>query len=165
MSVTYRCGAALFIACLPLLLIDGCAVGPNFKKPAPPNADRYTVEPLPSQTEAVNVPGGDAQTFVSGADIPAEWWDVFHSRQLNDLISRALTNNADLKSAQAALTVARENTLAQKGAYWPSASGSFSATRSKTSSDLSPTPATNNLYFSLYTPQVSVSSVPDVFGL
>jgi len=165
MSVTYRCGAALFIACLPLLLFDGCAVGPNFKKPAPPNADRYTVEPLPSQTEAVNVPGGDAQTFVSGADIPAEWWDVFHSRQLNDLISRALTNNADLKSAQAALTVARENTLAQKGAYWPSASGSFSATRSKTSSDLSPTPATNNLYFSLYTPQVSVSYVPDVFGL
>src|SRR5215472_11601037 len=165
MSVTYRCGAALFIACLPLLLIDGCAVGPNFKKPAPPNAARYTVEPLPAQTEAINVPGGEAQTFVFGADIPAEWWSVFHSQPLNDLISRALTNNPDLRSAQAALTVARENTLAQKGGYWPSVTGSFSATRSKTSSEISPVPANNNLYYSLYTPEVAVSYVPDVFGL
>lgn len=165
MSVTCKSGVAVFIACVPVLLISGCAVGPDFKSPAAPTADRYTAKRLPSQTAAVNVRGGEAQTFVSGADIPAEWWNVFHSQPLNDLISRALTNNADLKSAQAALTVARENTLAQKGGYWPSVSGSFSATRSKTSSEISPVPANNNLYYSLYTPEVSVSYVPDVFGL
>lgn len=165
MTVTRKSGAAIVIACAPLLLISGCAVGPNFKKPAPPDADRYTVKPLPSRTAAVNVPGGEAQTFVSGADIPAEWWSVFHSQALNDLISRALTNNPDLKSAQAALTAARENMLVQKGGYWPTVSGSFSATRSKTSSQISPVPANNSLYYSLYTPQVSVSYVPDVFGL
>ena len=164
MNVTWKWCAAVFIACLPLL-INSCAVGPDFKKPAAPGTDRYTVKPLPSQTAAVNVAGGEAQAFVSGADIPAEWWNVFHSQPLNDLISRALTNNADLKSAQAALAVARENMLAQKGSYWPSVTGSFSATRSKTSSELSPTPANNNLYFSLYTPEVAVSYTPDVFGL
>src|SRR5579864_5868645 len=165
MNVTCKSGIAVFIACLTLLLISSCAVGPDFKKPTAPDADRYTVKPLPSQTAAVNVHGGEAQTFLSGGDIPAEWWNVFHSQPLNDLISRALTNNPDLKSAQAALTVARENTLAQKGGYWPSVTGSFSATRSKTSSTISPVPANNNLYYSLYTPEVSVSYVPDVFGL
>jgi NodT family efflux transporter outer membrane factor (OMF) lipoprotein len=86
-------------------------------------------------------------------------------KPLNDLIERSLKANPDLKAAQAALLVARENVLAQRGAYYPSVSGSFSATRAKTSSDLSPVTNTSALYYSLYTPQVSVSFVPDVLGL
>jgi outer membrane efflux protein len=35
------------------------------------------------------------------------------------LIDRALKANPDLKAAQAALLVARENVLAQRGAYYP----------------------------------------------
>ena len=41
----------------------------------------------------------------------------------------------------------------------------FSATRAKTSNDISPVTNTSALNYSLYTPQVSVSYVPDVFGL
>jgi NodT family efflux transporter outer membrane factor (OMF) lipoprotein len=41
----------------------------------------------------------------------------------------------------------------------------LAATRAKSSSDLSPVTNTNALNYSLYTPQVSVSFVPDVFGL
>ena len=61
--------------------------------------------------------------------------------------------------------VARENVLAQKGAYYPSVAASFSASRQKTSSELAPIPNSNAVYFNLYTPQVSVSYVPDVFAL
>ena len=74
-------------------------------------------------------------------------------------------NNPDLKSAQAALLVARENTLAQRGAYYPSVSGSFSATRAKTSEEISPVPSFTSFQYSLFTPEVSVSYTPDVFGL
>ena len=42
---------------------------------------------------------------------------------------------------------------------------SFSADHSKSSSEISPVTATSSLYYSLYTPQVGVSFVPDVFGL
>jgi hypothetical protein len=70
-----------------------------------------------------------------------------------------------LKAAQAALLVARENVLAQRGAYCPSVSAGFSASHSKTSNVVSPFTASGSLYYSLYTPQVSVSFVPDVFGL
>ncbi|MGO9273205.1 MAG: efflux transporter outer membrane subunit [Terriglobia bacterium] len=61
--------------------------------------------------------------------------------------------------------MARENVLAQRGAYYPNATGGFSATRAKSAADLSPITNTSALNYSLYTPQVSVSFVPDVFGL
>ena len=148
-----------------LMLSAGCAVGPNFKKPAAPAVGSYTATPLRTITGVRNVAGGEAQRFVQGLDIPGEWWTLFHSQPLNDLIERSLTNNPDLKAAQAALAAARENYLAQKGAFWPSADASFSASRNRTSEEISPTPASGALYFDLFTPQVSVSYVPDVFGL
>ena len=55
--------------------------------------------------------------------------------------------------------------LAQRGAYYPSVSGSFSATRAKTSNEISPVPSFTTFQYSLFTPDVSVSYVPDVFGL
>ena len=61
--------------------------------------------------------------------------------------------------------MARENLLAQKGSFWPGADAGFSASRKKTSEELAPIPNANEFYFDLYTPQVSVSYVPDVFGL
>jgi NodT family efflux transporter outer membrane factor (OMF) lipoprotein len=121
---------------------------------------------LPSTTSSSpSVTGGEAQTFFPGRDIPGDWWTLFHSKPLNDLIERSLTNNPDLKSAQAALLVARENTLAQRGAYYPQVSGSFAATRAKTSQEISPVPSFTTFQYSLFTPEVSVSYTPDVFGL
>jgi NodT family efflux transporter outer membrane factor (OMF) lipoprotein len=146
-------------------LLAGCAVGPNFKKPAAPDVCGYTSAPLASTSGVTNVAGGEAQRFLSGADIPGEWWTLFHSKALNDLIERSLKANPSLKAAQAALAVAREGVLAQNGAYYPSVAGGFSAARQKTSSNLSPTPNSGALYFNLYTPQVNVSYAPDVFGL
>jgi NodT family efflux transporter outer membrane factor (OMF) lipoprotein len=90
---------------------------------------------------------------------------LFHSQPLDDLIERSLTNNPNLQAAQAALRTAHENLLAQHGAYWPAINGSFSANRQRTSEELAPVPNANEFYFNLYTPQVTVSYVPDVFGL
>jgi NodT family efflux transporter outer membrane factor (OMF) lipoprotein len=148
-----------------LLLLAGCAVGPNFKNPAAPNVNGYTVTPLSNIVGTTNVIGGQAQQFVQGQDISSQWWTLFHSQPLNGLIERSLTNNPNIKAAQAALLAARENVLAQRGLYFPNIAGSFSASRQKTPADISATPASGALYFDLFTPQVSVSYVPDVFGL
>jgi len=147
------------------LLLTGCAVGPDFKRPSAPEVSSYTAAPLSTTAGTTNVTGGEPQRFVSGGDIPGEWWTLFHSKPLNDLIELSLSNNPTIKAAQAALLIAKENVLAQKGTYYPSIAGSFAAARQKTSEDISPTPNSGALYFSLYTPQVSVSYVPDVFGL
>lgn len=162
------CALATSVA-VTALLVAGCAVGPNYKPPGPPAVTEYTAEPLSSTSATTNVPGGEAQHFTQSLDIPGEWWALFHSKALNALIERSLTNNPDLKAARAALAVAHENVLAQKGAYYPSASASFSASRHKTPNLVSPfvtqSSPEGSSYYSFYTPQVTVSYVPDVFGL
>lgn len=158
-----------FIAVLTLLLLSGCAVGPDFKVPAAPDVNGYTARPLSTTVVSPNVAGGEAQRFAKGSDISGDWWTLFHSKPLNDLIARSLAGNPDLKAAQAALSVARENVLAQQGVYFPSVTGGFSASRQKASDILAPVPnypvVPNEFQFNLFTPQVSVSYVPDVFGL
>lgn len=148
-----------------LLLLGGCAVGPNFKKPAAPNVSGYTAAPLSDVVGTTNVIGGQSQWFVQGQDIPGQWWTLFHSQPLNDLIERALTNNPNIMAAQAALLVAKENVLVQRGAYFPNIGASFSASRQEQSEQLAPIPNANQFTYNLFTPQVSVSYVPDVFGL
>lgn len=155
---------------LPLaapFLTSACVVGPNFHTPAPPAVSSYTAEALPRTTAATpGVGGGEPQRFLSGADIPGEWWALFHSRQLNALIEQALAHNADLKAAEAALLVAHENTLAQRGAYLPKVTAGVSVTREKDpSGTLAPVPSNNAFLFTLITPQLSVAYTPDVFGL
>jgi NodT family efflux transporter outer membrane factor (OMF) lipoprotein len=156
--------SALFACAATLVFAAGCAVGPDFSKPAAPDVDSYAV-PLPATVSTVGVAGGESQHFVRGGDLTADWWTLFHSAPLDELIEHSLTNNPDLKAAQAALSVAREGVLAQRGAYYPNISAGFSATRQRQAGTISPTPSSNVLLYNLFTPEVSVSYVPDVFGL
>jgi NodT family efflux transporter outer membrane factor (OMF) lipoprotein len=153
------------LAALVISLMAGCAVGPDFKKPAAPDVNGYTAAPLPTTVATADVAGGEAQRFVSGSDIPADWWTLFHSQALNDLIEQSLANNHDLKAAQAALSVARQNTLAQHGAFFPSVTAGFSAYRYQQPGSLAPVPSNNAFRYDLFTPEVSVSYTPDIFGL
>jgi len=159
-SVSFACAAAL-----ASLLAAGCAVGPNFKKPAAPTVTDYTATPLAATASTPQVAGGEAQRFARGSDVTGDWWTLFHSEPLDELIVHSLTNNPDLKAAQAALSVAREGVLAQRGAYYPNVSAGFSASRQRQSGQLAPTPNANIFLFNLFTPEVNVSYVPDVFGL
>jgi NodT family efflux transporter outer membrane factor (OMF) lipoprotein len=165
MSPICNLRALAFIASIPPLLFAGCAVGPNFKKPAAPDVTDYTARPLTNTVATASVPGGEAQRFAKGGDISRDWWTLFHSDGLNALIDESLANNHDLKAAQAALSVARENVLAQRGVYYPSVAGGFSASRQRQSGQIAPTLNSNVFLFDLFTPQVTVSYVPDVFGL
>jgi NodT family efflux transporter outer membrane factor (OMF) lipoprotein len=157
-----------FLTGLAWLVLAGCEMGPDFKRPAAPVGGGYTAQPLSMTVSSTNVAGGTAQRFASGKDIAGDWWTLFHSKALNELIQLSLTNNPDLKAAQAALSVARENVLAQRGAYFPSATAGFAASRAKQSSILAPTPnypvVPQEFQYSLFTPEVSVAYSPDVFG-
>jgi NodT family efflux transporter outer membrane factor (OMF) lipoprotein len=154
------------VAVAACLAITGCAVGPNFQKPAPPDISGYSPR-APTSTEATNdVVGGDAQRFGNGQDVVGDWWTLFHSKQLDALIEQSLAKNHDLRSAEAALKVAHENVLAQRGSFYPSVSAGLSASRHQDPPGaLAAVPATNAFLYNLYTPQVSVSYTPDVFGL
>jgi outer membrane protein TolC len=91
--------------------LAGCAVGPNFKAPAPPKVTGYSQQPLPTQIsdEAAHE---QAQRFVQGMDIPGQWWTLFHSTALNELVREALDRNPTVTAAQASLRQANETVSA-----------------------------------------------------
>jgi NodT family efflux transporter outer membrane factor (OMF) lipoprotein len=148
------------------VLLSSCAVGPDFKAPEAPHDARFVAAgALPLETAATALPGGEAQRFVDGQDIPGQWWTLFQSAQLNALIERALKNSPTLESAQAALRQAKEITAAQRGSYYPSVSGSLEAQRQKASGAAFGVPGFPASYFyNLDTASVNVSYTLDVFG-
>jgi NodT family efflux transporter outer membrane factor (OMF) lipoprotein len=160
-----NCLIALSVGCA----LSACAVGPNFHRPAAPSGD-YGQAPSSGDIAAVqgaSVQGGSAQHFVASMDIPSQWWTLFQSDDLNQLVVAALKGNPNLDAARAALRQAHELYLAQHTAFFPSAIGNFSGTRqefpSGTLSSPITAPPTLNTY-NLYTAQVSLSYLPDIFG-
>lgn len=150
---------------LVLLLSSGCAVGPDFKRPSPPKVDGFTSNPLPDQTASAEMAGGEAQRFRKNAEVPAQWWELFHSPELNTLIEKALRANPNLKAVEAALRQAKENVYAQQGVYYPSAQANFTPARQKIATEIQSPLNSQVTLFNVHTAQVSVSYSPDVFGL
>ena len=153
-----------FAVGLALVLAAGCTVGPDFHPPSAPSVTGYTKAPMAQATASAVVSGGAAQHFVNGLDIPGKWWILFHSKALDALVNDALAANPTIAAAQAALARAREQVYAAEGAFYPSVAADFGASRNKTAASQSPVPANNQLYYGLYTPEVTVSYAPDVFG-
>src|SRR4029434_10875839 len=104
-----------------------------------------------------------AQRFYRGRDIPGEGWSLFRSKDLMALIQEGLANTPDLEAALAALRIARENTRAQVGFFFPSVDASFSALRNKLPADVTGEIPTPRIFYG-FTGQVSVSYPPHVFG-
>ncbi|WP_347252113.1 efflux transporter outer membrane subunit [Legionella sp.] len=157
-----------FNSCLFILLtlsVSGCKLGPNFLRPPPPAVNRYTDQPIPLRTASAPTTAGKSQCFFINKDIPAEWWEIFHSETLNQLIKEALLTNPDLRAADAGLRIAQETALAQRAVFWPRVDANLNVTRQETAHTLTPVVSTNSFFYTLITPQLTVSYVPDVFGL
>lgn len=145
------------------LALISCAVGPNFKPAAAPAIPGYTEKPLPSHTvSAPTKSGGNSQEFLTGADIPGQWWSLFHSPALDVLICQGMANSPNIDAAEAALREARQNYLAQVGNLFPAIDSNFTAQRQKFSGQT--LGAAGSSIFNLYNASVNVSYTLDVFG-
>ena len=166
-----------------LATLSACAVGPDFKRPAAPNATDFGRASEPGSTataedagttaaggvaiSTAQVAGGGTQNFIAGMDIPSQWWILFRSPKLNHLVEQALKGNPDVGAAQAALRQAHELYLAERTSFFPTVEGGFTGTRAKNALGVIANPTSlpqTNPYYNLYTAQLSVSYFPDVFG-
>jgi NodT family efflux transporter outer membrane factor (OMF) lipoprotein len=145
------------------LLLASCAVGPDFKKPAAPDVTGYAPGGPQADTATTDVAGGEAQRFVEDKDIPGQWWALFHSEPLNQLIAEALKFNPTLDAAQASLVQAQESAAAEGGVFFPSVTGNFSSTREKISGAAFGQSNSSSL-FTLTTGTLNVSYVLDIWG-
>jgi NodT family efflux transporter outer membrane factor (OMF) lipoprotein len=145
-------------------LLFGCAVGPDFRRPAPPDLASYTRPSLGPRTASTAGAGGEEQRFAYAQELTAEWWTLFGSPQLNALMDKALKANSTLVAAQAALRQARELVYAQQGAFFPTVQAGFSASRQQTSATFSPPLNSNDFTYNLYTTQAALNFTLDLFG-
>lgn len=146
--------------------ITSCLVGPNFHKPAPPHTATYTESPQPTKT--VKTPGkksyNQKQYLEMGRDIPADWWAMFHSEALNQLIQQGLANSPNLISAKAAIIQAQENYNAQLGtAFFPAVNAQLTGVRQGVNK-VAFADAPGASIFNLFNATVAVSYTLDIFG-
>lgn len=152
------------LAAIAAMAVAGCAVGPDFKAPVAPASPSVTEVPLSARTVSTPVAGGEAQAFVAGMPLDSRWWSAYGSPQLDRLVDEALRASPNIASAQAALRAAQAQVAAQRGALYPSASGSFSASRQKINGASQGFPQAGDFLFTLYNAAINFSYNFDVFG-
>jgi len=155
-----------FLLLLSAGVLNACAVGPDFKQPDAPQVSGFTEKPVPEKLASVpNVPGGSPQEFAKEADIPAQWWALYQSPELDALIKKALTQNPNLGAADAALRAAQENVNAQIGGqYFPAIGLGANGGRQQTPNAAFGLPGNGDSIYNLYNASVNVTYKLDVFG-
>src|SRR5664280_1494995 len=115
-----RCAIALSLT----LLVSGCTVGPDYKRP---------MVPAPKQwTEATKDERTGLQGNHKGLPLPAQpdqWWKTFNDPVLNQLITDAIAANLDLKQALVRVKDARAQRWVTIAAGLPSLTGQSNVTR------------------------------------
>jgi NodT family efflux transporter outer membrane factor (OMF) lipoprotein len=114
-----RCAAGL------ALLLAGCAVGPDFKRPDLSSTDHYLqpAEASPAANPSVAL----------GAKVTADWWTLFRAPVINTLVKDAIAGSPTLDSARARLASAREAITEASVALYPQMNFNASVTRERSS--------------------------------
>ncbi len=143
-----------------LLLVCGCAVGPNFHRPDAPHVTQYSHGTESTETVSVE---GSVQRFELGKAVTAEWWHLFQSSKLDAIITEAIANNPGLDAVQATLKASQDNLRSGYGIFDPAVDADIGVARERyTSANIGEkVPGT---VFNLFTLSTSVSYALDVFG-
>ncbi|HTO63198.1 MAG TPA: TolC family protein, partial [Bradyrhizobium sp.] len=134
-------------------------MGPDFVRPSPTEVKEYTSAAMP----AVLTPGnGEAeQHLVTGQAIAAEWWALFQSPVLTEVVEQAIAENRTLAAAKATLAQAQQVVLQARGAYYPQLDFAANVQRQQISGSAK---SSGSSPFTLFSLGPTVSYAPDVFG-
>ncbi|MGJ7579258.1 efflux transporter outer membrane subunit [Variovorax sp. RHLX14] len=146
-----RLGMAGFVGLFAMFGICGCTVGPDYVRPESPLPMALTREPLPT--------AGSAAVTVT-----YDWWRQFGVPELDALVAQALAQSPTVAAAEATLRAARENTIAQRGFFYPTVQAGYNASRQNVGQSVSSPLASGDSIYSYHTAQLSVGFAPDVFG-
>jgi|WetSurMetagenome_2_1015567.scaffolds.fasta_scaffold20087_2 outer membrane protein, multidrug efflux system len=130
------------------LLLTGCAVGPDFRRPETP-------VPAAWSGATTDVTQQTSITTSQPAEL-VDWWKAFEDPMLTSLVERAAASNLDLRQAEARIRQARATRGIAASGLWPEIDANSSYSRGLNSSasfgssgsSLQPTllPVANDLY-------------------
>ena len=142
----------LFTLTALLVVVAGCAVGPNYQPPTT-SAPAHWTSPLA---------GGET----NGPAALAAWWQNFGDTNLNLLMVTAVASNLDLRIAEARVREARAERAMAAGGLWPAIGGSAAYTRNRYGANQFP-PLTGfgiPLDYNLYNVGFDAAWELDIFG-
>jgi len=157
-----RWGAAALGAALTLLA--ACKQGPNFFSPAAPEEKAYTGpgDPVPPAEGAPDAKHR-AQRIAIGAKVKDDWWTLFRSPPLNQVVNQALRDSPTLAQAEATLAQAREQIAVATGGALPQVD--LNAGTGRQAVDVAPTGVKRNpVPVNVFSIGPTVSYTFDVFG-
>ncbi|OIO69707.1 MAG: hypothetical protein AUJ57_09005 [Zetaproteobacteria bacterium CG1_02_53_45] len=139
------------------LTLAGCAVGPDFKTPESPQLSRYSSE-LPADAQ----PMPETPALVAGDEIPEQWWQMFASPELSQLVEQGLSNSPTFAAAKARLESVQETLNADTAwILFPRVDAALNSSRQKISgAAFGGTPR----IFTVHNAGVDVSYTIDAFG-
>lgn len=153
------------VALLVVVFASGCAVGPDFKRPAPPVGASYQHGGVSAHTASAPGEDGFAQVFARAATVRGDWYALFGSEKLDQLIAQALKNSPTVAAGQARLAAAREVVKAANGGRWPHLDAGFGVTHKQASGiefGIQNPDFANE--FTLYKGQLTLGYDVDIFG-
>jgi NodT family efflux transporter outer membrane factor (OMF) lipoprotein len=123
---------AIFLALL-IVLLSGCRVGPNYRRPPAPAPPVYK-EPPPSNFKEA---GYWAQADPQDSLIRGNWWELFCDPSLNALEEQVNISNQNIAAAEAQYRVARAAVRATRAGLFPTIGISAIATAFKSTTSRS----------------------------
>lgn len=122
----------LLPAMILVMVLTGCTVGPDFRRPDPPDVGGYLAGAVPAAMAQAPTALGGSQHLAAGAPLDACWWRELGSSKLDALIVEALDGNPTLGAAEATLQQAQELYVARSGStLFPQAAASFAGQRQR----------------------------------
>ena len=110
-----------------LLLLAGCSVGPNYKRPTAPTPAEFKEKgPPPEATSGEWKPAEPSEGVPRG-----KWWEAFADPGLNALEEQVSISNQNVAQAEANYRAARAVARGARADFFPVVSGGASATRSQ----------------------------------
>ncbi len=113
------------------LALAGCALGPNYQRPATDTPAHYKAEALRSPDLRSNAEGGWKEGQPVDHVPKGDWWKIFGDKMLNDLQSRATGANQELKAAVARVEQARATARVARSELLPTLNADSSYTRQR----------------------------------
>ena len=107
-----RCTARSLVAVAVAILLAGCAIGPNYKRPDAAMTDHYK------------------NPVASTPTPPDQWWTLFNDPVLNDLENQVIVSNQNIAEASAAYMQARAVVRQDRSNLLPSIDLTGGVTRS-----------------------------------
>jgi len=142
-----------------MMLAGGCAVGPNYRRPAAPTPQVFKEPP----------PEGWKEAQPNAGAIRGKWWEIYNDPQLNALEEQVSISNQNVLAAAAQYREARDSVRIARSGLFPTATTSPSVTEQRivgTVTTPGPPPTTTRTATNetLYDLPVDVSYQADVWG-